>query len=75
MSIISENQWVKLASTEMIPTNYDDSRIQTLGTFTANISRGNKSTTGQFIVVKSHRTHGLLGRDFITNYPCNVVWQ
>ena len=77
MSIISENQWVKpdspkLASTEMIPTNYDGSRIQTLGTFTANISRGNKRTTGQFIVVKSHRTYGLLGRDLITNVMSNI---
>ena len=77
MSIISKNQWVKLdspklASTEMIPTNYDGSRIQTLGTFTANISRGNKSTTGQFKVVKSHRTYGLLGRDLITNDMSNI---
>ena len=77
MSIISENQWVKLdspklASTEMIPTNYDGSRIQTLGTFTANISRGNKSTTGQFIVVKSHRTYGLLDHDLITNDMSNM---
>ena len=41
-------------------------------TFTANISRGNKSTTGQFIVVKSHRTYGLLGRDLITNDMSNI---
>ena len=76
-AIISENQWVKLdspklASTEMIPTNYDGSRIQTLCTFTANISRGNKSTTGQYIVVKSHRTHGLLGCGLITNDMSNI---
>ena len=77
MSIISKNQWVKLdspklASTEMIPINYDGSRIQTLGTFIANISRGNKSTTGQFIVVKSHGTYGLLGCDHITNDMSNI---
>ena len=47
MSIISEGQWIQLGSpeltpTEMIPTNYDGSRIETLGTFTANICRNNK---------------------------------
>ena len=59
MPIISEGQWIQLGSpelapTEMIPTNYDGSRIETLGTFTANICRDNKSAAGQ--LVKSHRT-------------------
>ena len=77
MSIISEGQWIQLGSpeltpTEMIPTNYDGSHIETLGTFTANICRNNKSAAGQFIVVKSHWTYGLLGRDLINNSMSNI---
>ena len=77
MSIIYKNQWInldstKLASTEKIPINYNGSHIQTLDTFTANISNGNKSTIGQIIVAKSHTTYDLLDRDLTTNVMSNI---
>ena len=76
VSIMSEHQWQdlgqpKLEPTSVAPTNYDGSVLETLGELQTEIFIEN-SLQAKFIVVKSNKCFGLIGRDIIDKQKSNV---
>jgi len=70
ISIMSQKQWEEIGSprlkqTILKPTNFDGSVIETLGEIESEISVNNKNTNAKFIVVKSDKNYGLIGRNII----------
>ena len=70
MSILSRRQWEQLGcpniqETDMKPTNYDGSNVETIGEITLNISDRESLYKVTFLVVESDKPYGLLGRNVI----------
>ena len=70
MSILSQNQWKSIGSpdlceTNLQPTNYDGSKIETLGEINLKVCCDNSSALVKFIVVTAEKPYGLLGRNII----------
>ena len=77
VSLMSKCQWIKLGSpelrtTDVCPTNYDGSVIQTLGCLTTTLDREGNEKNAEFIVVNSDRDYGLIGRDLINKEQTKV---
>ena len=78
MSIMSEKQWKQIGHptvqhTDMQPTNYDGSRIATIGELTADVMMNNTHRTATFIVVKSNKDYGLIGRNIIDSSNTQIA--
>ena len=68
ISLMSETQWTKLNSpalekTDVVPVNFDGSHMISLGKLS--IKFDSIETPLEFLVVRSSREHGLIGRDLI----------
>ena len=77
VSIMSECQWRKLGSpnleqTCLTPTNYDGSIIKTIGELKTEAVHDDNKSTIKFIVVKSNKEYGLIGRDVIDSQRSNI---
>ena len=65
ISIMSKKQWELIGSptlkdTLIIPTNFDGSKIATLGEIELNIIVNGKNLTSRFIIVQSDKKYGLI---------------
>jgi len=70
VSVISYNQWLELGSpklepTLVCPTNFDGSKIETIGEIKLSFKLKNKQVIGKFLVVRSNKNFGLIGRNII----------
>ena len=68
ISLMSEAQWIQLKSPELqttnvVPVNFDGSQMKSLGKLS--IKFDTIDTPLEFLVVRSSRSHGLIGRDLI----------
>lgn len=70
ISLMSETQWKQLGApeltpTDIVPVNFDGSKMQTLGQLSISFDNMEKPKPLEFLVVQSTRKHGLIGRDLI----------
>ena len=77
ISILSERQWVqlgspKLSQTSAQPTNFDGTKIKTLGQLYTNIKIDEELSNAVFIVVKSDKQYGLIGRNIINTRESKI---
>ena len=78
MSIMSEKQWKDIGSpalteTSMCPTNYDGTQIETLGEIICKVKKDSGELNAKFIVVKSGKDYGLIGRNIIDKNMSNIA--
>jgi len=70
ISVLSEKQWKQIGSPKLTkpqsqPTNFDGSKLETIGELSTSIIIDNRAIQATFIVVKSNRPYGLLGRNVV----------
>ena len=77
MSIMSEWQWNNIGCpsvkhTDLKPANYDGSQIETIGLLSVPADICSERKVIEFLVVKSNKAYGLLGRNVIDASKCKI---
>ena len=77
MSIMSDEQWKEIGAPDLSPsnlqpTNYDGSQIETLGEIDLEVEMDAKCKCVKFIVVKANKNYGLIGRNVIDKHKSHI---